>query len=160
MSVVFDILSLNSAGIGDSIKRRMLFNYARKHTSSAGIVFLQETRSSEKNERLWANQWGCGRGAVIFSHGSSNARDVLIAFRESLDCKILSVTCDSSGRFIVINTIIKGAPFILINYYAPIDENGQVQVLNEIQEQLDILDPDQDKLQVHWKRSKISDLCI
>ena len=48
MSVVFDILNLNTAGIGDSIKRRKLFNYAKEHTSSAGIVFLQETHSSGK----------------------------------------------------------------------------------------------------------------
>ena len=105
---------------------------------------LQETHSSEKNERLWVTQWGCGREAVIFSHGSSNAREVLIAFRESLDYKILSVTRDSNGRFIIINTIIKRSPFILINYYASNDENEQIQVLNEVQEQLDLLDPDQD----------------
>ena len=35
-------------------------------------------------------------------------------------------------------------PFISINYYAPNDENGEIQVPNEIQEQLDHLDPDQD----------------
>ena len=125
MSAVFDILSLNIAGIGDSIKRHKLFNCAKKHTSSAGIVFLQETHSSEKNERLWVNQWGCGREAAIFSHGSSNARGVLIDFRESLDYKILSVTQDSNGRFVIIYTIINGSPFILINYYAPNDENGK-----------------------------------
>ena len=103
----------------------------------------------EKNERLWVNQWGCGREAVIFSHGSSNARGVLIAFRESLDFKILSVTHDNNGRFIIINTIIKESLFIFINYYAPNDENGQIQILNEIQEQLDLLDPDQDT-QIIW----------
>ena len=122
MSVVFDILSLNVTGIGDSIERRQLFNYAKKHTSSSG-----NSQFCKKSERLWVNQWGCGREAVIFLHGSSNARGgVLIAFRESLDYKILSVTCDSNGRFIVINTIIKGSPFILINYHAPNDENGQI----------------------------------
>ena len=51
--------------------------------------------------------------------------------------------------FIIINTIIEGSPFILINYYAPNDENGQIQVLNEIHEQLDLLDPDQDT-QIIW----------
>ena len=56
---------------------------------------------------------------------------------------------ESNGRFIVINTIIKGSPFILINYYAPNDENGQIQVLNKIQEQLNLLDPDQDT-QIIW----------
>ena len=140
-------LSLNTAGIGDSIKRRKLFNYAKKHTSSAGDIFSAGNSQFWKKERLWVNQWGCGRGAVIFSHGSSNARRVLIAFMESLDYKILSVTHNSNGKYhkhIIINTIIKGSPFILINYYAPNDENGQIQVLNEIQEQLDLLDPDQD----------------
>ena len=74
---------------------------------------------------------------------------VSIAFRESLDYKILSVTHDNNGRFIIIYTIIKGFPFILINYYAPNDENGQIQILSEIQEQLDILDSDQDT-QIIW----------
>ena len=83
------------------------------------------------------------RGSYFFTR-LSNARGVLIAFRESLDYKILSVTHNSNGGFIIINTIIKGSPFILINYYAPNDENGRIQVLNEIQEQLDLLDPDQD----------------
>ena len=114
-----------------------------------GIVFLQENRSSEKNERLWVNQWGCGKEAVIFSHGSSNAREVLIAFRESHDYKIPSVMHDSNKRFIIINAVIKGSLFLLINFYAPNDENGQIQVLNEIQEQLDHLDPDQDT-QIIW----------
>ena len=122
MPVVFDVLSLNTAGIGDSIKRHKLFNYAKKHTSFAGITSLQESHSSEKSERLWVNQWGCRREAVIFSHGSSNARGVLIAFRESLDYKIPSVTHDSNGRFIIFNTIIKGSLFIVINYHAPNDD--------------------------------------
>ena len=38
---------------------------------------------------------------------------------------------------------------ILINYYAPNNKNGQIQVLNEIQKQLDHLDPDQDT-QIIW----------
>ena len=42
---------------------------------------------------------------------------------------------------------MKGSPFILINYYTPNVENGQI--LNEIQEQLDLLDPDQDT-QIIW----------
>ena len=150
MSVVFDILSLNTAGIGYSIKRRKLFNYPKKHTSSAGTVFLQETHSSEQNERLWVNQWAVEERQLFVHmvHQMLWGR-ILIAFRESLDYNILSVTCDNNGRFIVINTIIKGSPFILINYYAPNDENRKIQVLNEIQEQLGLLDLDQDA-QIIW----------
>ena len=96
MSVVFDILSLITAGIGDSIKGCKLFNFAKKHTSSAGIVFLQETHSSEK-----VKDYGYISGAVeerqfFFSHGSSNDMGALIAFGDLLDYKILSVTYDIS----------------------------------------------------------------
>ena len=60
-----------------------------------------------------------------FSHDSSNARGVLIAFRESLDYKILSVTQDSNERFIIINTIINGSPFILIIIMHPMTKMGK-----------------------------------
>ena len=43
----------------------------------------------------------------------------------------------------MIYAIIKGSLVILINYYAPNQENGQIQVLNEIQEHLGNLDLDQ-----------------
>ena len=92
---------------------------------------------------------GLWKRGSFFSHGSSNDMEVLIAFGELLDYKILSVTYDSNWRFIIINTIMKGSPSILINYYAPNNKNGQIQVLNEIQKQLDHLDPDQDT-QIIW----------
>ena len=38
----------------------------------------------------------------------------------------------------------------MINFYAPNNENGQIQILNGIQEQLDHLDPDQDT-QIIWE---------
>ena len=91
---------------------------------------------------------GLWKRGSFFSHGSSNDTGVLIAFGELLDYKILSVTYDSNGRFIIINITMKGSPFILINCYAPNNENGQIQIQNEMQEQLDHLDPDQDT-QIH-----------
>ena len=71
MSIVFDVLSLNTVGIGDSIERRKVFNYAKKHTSSAGIIFLQKTvLKKRKVMGISVELW---RKAVIFSHRSSNA---------------------------------------------------------------------------------------
>ena len=40
----FDVLSLNTAGIGDSFERRKVFNYLKKSCSSKGVLFLQETQ--------------------------------------------------------------------------------------------------------------------
>ena len=84
----FDIISLNTAGLGDFTKRRKIFNYLKQHVSRKGIVFLQETHSVRKDEKLWTNQFGCGDRSMIFSHGKSDARGVLIGFHEAINYKI------------------------------------------------------------------------
>ena len=55
----------------------------------------------------------------------------------------------SHSQLYTLNISLILSPFILINYYAPNNENGQIQVLNEIQEQFDLLDLDQDT-QIIW----------
>ena len=99
----FDVLSLSTRGIGDSNKRRKIFNYMEKNASSNGIISLQETQSCASKESIWTNQWVYGKNSVIFSHGASNARGVLIAFWEPLDYKIITTKCDNNGRYIILN---------------------------------------------------------
>ena len=53
--------------------------------------------STENVEAIWTNQWDCGKRAIHSSHGKSDSRGVLIAFREGLDYKIDSVFRDSDG---------------------------------------------------------------
>ena len=79
----FEILSLNTRSIGgqmNSPKRRKIFNYLKKHSYPKSIIFLQETHSMEKADSVWTNQWGCGRGSILFSQGTSDSKGVLIAF--------------------------------------------------------------------------------
>ena len=85
----FDILSLNVRGSGDHTKRRKIFNYAKKHVSREGVIYQQETYSVQNDEQVWTNQFGCGTGSVFFSHGKSDARGVLIAFREGIKYKVI-----------------------------------------------------------------------
>ena len=61
----------------NSPKIRKIFNYLTKHSSPKSIIFLQETHSTEKAESVWTNQWGCGRGSILFSHGTSGSKGVL-----------------------------------------------------------------------------------
>ena len=65
MECKFDVLSLNTAGIGDSYKRRNVFNYLKKNCSSKGVIFLQETHSFKNNEEMWNDQWGCGKSSML-----------------------------------------------------------------------------------------------
>ena len=110
----FDVISLNTRGLGNFVKRKKVFNYVKKHVSRRGIILLQETHSVQKDEKVWTNQFGCGKGSVIFSHGKSDARGVLDAFREAVDYKINSQHVDTNGRYIVLNLLIDGSPVILV----------------------------------------------
>ena len=130
----FDVLSLNPAGIGDSFKRRKVFNYLKKNSSSKAVIFLQEMQSVKKKEKIWNNQWGCGKNSMFFAHGTSNSRGALIAFREGLDLKVISSHLNDNGRYVILKVEIQSSPFILINYYAPNEEGQQVQILTEISE--------------------------
>ena len=44
----FDQITYNVRGLRDFKKRRKLINYMKKHSSSQGIIFLQETHSTKK----------------------------------------------------------------------------------------------------------------
>ena len=54
----------------------------------------------------------------IFSHGKSDARGVLIAFREVINYQVYQVITqhvDNNGRYIVLNVLIDNNPIILVN---------------------------------------------
>ena len=149
MECKFDVLSLNTAGIGDSFKRRKVFNYLKKNCSSKGVTFLQETHSVKKNEELRNNQWGCGKSSMFFAHGTSNSPGTLIAFREGLNYKVLSSHLNGNSGYVILKVEIQSSPFILINYYAPNEEGQQVLILTEIRDILQKIELEKDT-QLIW----------
>ena len=96
------------------------------------MIFLQETHSAKKKEKIWNNQWGCRKNSMLFAHGTSNSHGALIAFREGLNLKVISSHLNDNGRYVMLKVKIQSSPFILINYYAPNEEGQQVQILTEI----------------------------
>ena len=91
------------------------------------MIFLQETHSTKIVEKVWLNQWGGGTGNIIFSHGASDSRGVLIAFWEGLDIEIRTCICNKNGRYIILHAHIQDDPILLVNYYAKNNESTQVQ---------------------------------
>ena len=142
------MISLNAQGLRDYTKRRKVFNFMKKHTSSKGIIFMQETHSLKICENTWTNQFGCGNKHIVFSHGASDSRGVLIAFREASIYKVVNQYVDDSGRFIVLNTLIEDSPVVLINYYAPNEEKDQLKVLDDLNHILDNIDISEDTVLV------------
>ena len=80
---------------------------------------------------MWLNQWGCGTGNIIFSHGASDSRGVLIAFREGLNIEIRTCICDKNGRYIILHAHIQDNLILLVNYYAAHDESTHFYRIRE-----------------------------
>ena len=79
-------------GINGFDKRKEIFYTLR---NKADIICLQETHSIEKNVNIWDSQWG--KGTTIYSHGESNARGVLIHFRDGAGIELEESQTDTKG---------------------------------------------------------------
>ena len=141
------MISMNAQSLRDYTERRKVFNM-KTHASIKGIIFMQETHSLKTCENIWTNQFGCGNNYIVFSHGTSDSRGVLIAFREASNYKVINQYVDRGGRFIVLNTLIEDSPVILINDYASNEEKDQLKVLDDLNHILDNIDISEDTVLV------------
>ena len=64
-------------GLQSSKKRIKLVEYLRSKLNHKGLIFLQETHSTIKNENTWISDFN---GPVFFSRGTSNSCGVLITY--------------------------------------------------------------------------------
>ena len=115
----FKLLSLNARGIRDFHKRKAIFTWIKKQ--KVDIAFLQETYSSREIENQWKFQW---LGKMLFSHGTTHSKGVLILFSSDLQIDIKNVQGDSEGRYIFVEALVQGTPFLFVNLYAP-TESGR-----------------------------------
>lgn len=73
------IASVNVRGLGNSQKRRDVFNYLRD--LNASLYLLQDTHFIPENEFMIKNEWGL---EAIFASFSSNSRGVAILFNNNI----------------------------------------------------------------------------
>ena len=95
-------------------KRINIFEYLKSYVTSNGFVFLQETHSSLKDERLWIDEF---KGQLFFSHGKTNSCSVAVGFVGKRALNILNIKRDNLGRILVIKVKIDDSVFKLINIY-------------------------------------------
>ena len=131
-SCSFDLLSFNVRGLKDEKKRHSILRFLRRKRSD--VCFLQETHSTLEDEDAWRNQWG---GEIIFNHGTSNSRGVMILIRPCFDLKVIEVEKDNSGRLISLFCKIQGAPFRLYNLYGPNVDNQKLSFYKDLQKRLE-----------------------
>ena len=114
--------SLNVRGINNQKKRKSIFQWLK--TRYPGIVLIQETYSSEKDEEQWTSDWG---NDIIFAHGTNHSRGVAILLDAKYDYVINEVQRDLNGRYIILKVTIGNAIFVIVNIYAPTKDDTQSQ---------------------------------
>ena len=105
-------ISNNVKGLQAISKRIKIFEYLKNYVTSNGFIFLQETHSSVKDEKIWNDEFG---GQLFFSHGKTNPCGVAIGFVGTKVLNILNIRRDNLGRILVIEEKIDDSVFVLIN---------------------------------------------
>ena len=95
-----NFLSCNANGLGSSKKRIKMFEYLNQKISGNGIIFLQETHSSEDNFSEWKDNFA---GELFFSHGSTNSCGVIIGYHGNKNFIAKKISNDNDGRILIIS---------------------------------------------------------
>ena len=107
-------ISNNVKGIQAVSKRIKIFEYLKIYVTSNSFIFLQETHSSVKDEKVWSDKF---EGQFFFSQGKTNSCGVAIGFLGTKAFNILNIKRDNFGRILVIEVKIDDSVFVLINIY-------------------------------------------
>ena len=98
-------------------KRRAIFD---KHRCNADLLILQETHSTPEQEKIWQNEWG---GKIIFSHGTSAARGVMICIKKEIIQNVQNIFTDEDGRIVIVDYKESEKVITIVAIYAPNEDS-------------------------------------
>jgi exonuclease III len=91
-----------------------------------GILFFQETYTTEGDEMIWKKQWD---GDIIMSHGTNHSKGVAILIPKEINYTSDAIEIDPQGRFILLSGTFEGKNLTLLNCYAPTNSNSKEQII-------------------------------
>ena len=123
------ISTFNVKGLRNVKKRRKIFQYI--HQRNFDLICLQEAHSTETEEKIWKSEF---RGKIIYSHGTSDSRGVMLLVKQKAPIIVGKISRDTEGRRIIAECKYKGLHFVLMNIYAPNndDENFFINSFQEL----------------------------
>ena len=127
-------MSNNVNGLKSSTKCIKMFEYFREKISNNGIIFLQETHSSEDTFNNWQNDF---KGEVFFSHVSTSSCGVMIGYLGSKKFQLSKINKDDHGRILIVDANIDDQNFVLINFDSANTESEQINTICELNQLLD-----------------------
>ena len=124
-----NIGSLNVRGLGNKLKRKVLFNYFKD--KNLDIIFIQESHCTAKNKHLFEAEWGTKWYAEA---GTTASCGVAILRNPKSNISIKNCLYDKHGRYVICDMKVENCEYTLVNVYAPnVDEpNFFVSLFNDI----------------------------
>ena len=106
-----------------------IFEYLNNYITSNSFIFLQETDSSVKDEKIWNDEF---EEQLFFSHGKTNSCGIATGLVGTKDLNILKTKRDNLGCILVIEVKIDDSVFVLLNIYNANTELEQLHTLNDL----------------------------
>lgn len=125
-----NVVSLNTRGLRDSIKRKSIFLFCKN--LKASCILLQETHSIASDENFWSAQWG---EKIIMCNGTNKSAGVALLFKNS-PLKIITHLKDVNGHWIICVLRIDDSFLILGNIYGYNIQTQNKLLLVEISDQI------------------------
>ena len=116
--MTFNIMTYNCRGLRNTHNREKVFEWIKG--KKMDIILLQETHSSKSDEIMWGNEWG---GNVLFSHGKTDAKGVMVLVNKSSNIEICEWSYDDEGRVIYALICMYGKEILIVNVYAPNEDD-------------------------------------
>ena len=118
-----NISSFNTNGLGTIKKKRVgIFKWVKRNFP--GIIFLQETHSTQKTQGEWRRE--IGHQYVTYF---SNSRGVCTLIPKSTHKYVKEFYSDNLGRTLIITLEIGGVMYTLINVYFPNQDKPKDQMI-------------------------------
>ena len=115
----FSFLSLNVRGLGNTEKRKQVFQWLKNQNNT--FYYLQETHSSSNSKQYWETEWG---HTCFFSGKSSNSEGIAILVNHNFSkTKVGKHTEIIPGRLQSLEVSIEDKSFVFINVYGPDNDN-------------------------------------
>ena len=113
-------ITLSVRGINSLWKRWTIFR--QLYNKNTSVIFLQETYSSNNQEKLWSSEWD---SKIHFGHGSKHSKGVAILFNPKIQVMIENQMQSEDGRNLVLQVVIDDTKLICADIYAPNDPGAQ-----------------------------------
>lgn len=71
------LISFNTRGLKDSVKRKAVFFYFAKGNKHTALFLIHLIHSDSSDLKFWTQQWG---DKILFSHGTNRSAGTAICF--------------------------------------------------------------------------------